>query len=48
MEKLIEWREKASDWLDTATNEEIDSVFNIPRTIEPNSRHPEDFDRGDE
>ena len=48
MEKLMEWRKRASDWLDTATNEEIDSIFNIPRTIEPNIRHPEDFDRGDE
>lgn len=41
MEKVMEWREKASDWL---TNEEIDEVFNIKRTIEPNIRHPEDFD----
>lgn len=48
MEKLMEWREKASDWLATTTNEEIDEIFNIPRTIEPGLRHPEDFDLGDE
>lgn len=45
MEKLLEWRERASDWL---TDEAIDEVFNIPRTIESLIRHPEDFDWGDE
>lgn len=38
-EKVMEWREKASDWLETTTNEEIDEIFNIPRTIEPNIRN---------
>ncbi|MCQ2611961.1 MAG: type II toxin-antitoxin system prevent-host-death family antitoxin [Treponema sp.] len=41
MEKIMEWRKNASDWL---TNEEIDEAFNIPRTIEPAIRHPEDFE----
>ena len=44
MDRLMEWRERASDWLDTTINEEIDSIFYIPRTIEPNIRHPEDFE----
>ena len=44
MDRLMEWRERANDWLDTTINEEIDSIFNIPRTIEPNIRHPEDFE----
>lgn len=48
MDKLMEWRKGASDWLATTTNEEIDAIFNIPRTIEPDVRHPEDFDFGDE
>ncbi len=37
----MDWRTKASDWL---TNKEIDDVFNIPRTIEPDVRHPEDIE----
>lgn len=40
-EEMEEWRQKASDWL---TDEAIDEVFNVPRTIEPLIRHPEDFD----
>ncbi len=44
MKKVMEWRENASDWLSTTTNEEIDEIFNIPRTIEPDVRHPEDFE----
>ena len=44
MEKLMEWRKGASDWLSTTTNEEIDEIFNIKRTIESNR----DFDWGDE
>ena len=44
MDRLMEGRERASDWLDTTINEEIDSIFNIPRTIEANIRHPEDFE----
>ncbi len=43
-EELWAWREKAKDWLETTSNEEIDEIFNIKRTIEPNIRHPEDFD----
>lgn len=42
MDKLMEWRKNASDWLSTTTNEEIDEIFNIKRTIEPDIRHPED------
>lgn len=41
MDKVIQWRNNASDWL---TNEAIDNVFNITRTTEPDIRHPEDFD----
>lgn len=41
MDKVIQWRNNASDWL---TNEAIDNVFNITRTAEPDIRHPEDFD----
>lgn len=44
MDKLMEWRKNASDWLSTTTNEEIDDIFNIKRTIEPDLRHPEDFE----
>ncbi len=44
MEKLMDWRKNASDWLGTATNEEIDEIFNVKRTVEPSIRHPEDFD----
>ncbi|MCQ2593348.1 MAG: type II toxin-antitoxin system prevent-host-death family antitoxin [Treponema sp.] len=44
MEKLMDWRENANDWLSTTTNEEIDEIFNIKRTIEPDIRHPEDFE----
>lgn len=48
MDKLMEWRKNASDWLSTTTNEEIDEIFNVKRTIEPDIRHPEDFDWKDE
>lgn len=48
MDKLMEWRKNASDWLSTTTNEEIDEIFNVKRAIEPSIRHPEDFDWGDE
>lgn len=41
MDKVIQWRNNASDWL---TNEAIDNVFNITRTLEPDIQHPEDFD----
>ncbi len=44
MEKVMEWRKNAGDWLSSATNEEIDEIFNIKRTVEPSIRHPEDFD----
>lgn len=44
MDKLMEWRKNASDWLSTTTNEEIDEIFNVKRTIEPDIRHPEDFE----
>ncbi len=44
MDKLMKWRKNASDWLSTTTNEEIDEIFNVKRTIEPSIRHPEDFD----
>jgi len=43
-EELLAWREKAKDWLATTSNEEIDEIFNIKRTIEPDFRHPEDYD----
>jgi len=43
-EELMAWRRKAADWLSETTNEEIDGIFNIKRTIEPDIRHPEDFD----
>jgi len=42
-EQLMAWREKASDWLDSSCNEEIDEIFNIKRTIEPDIRHSEDY-----
>lgn len=41
MEKVMEWREKAKDWLES---DDYEDPFDIPRTIEPNIRHPEDFD----
>lgn len=44
MDKVMVWREKNKDWL---TNEEIDEIFNIPRTIEPFVRHPEDISFGE-
>lgn len=44
MDKLMEWRKNASDWLSATTNEEIDEIFNVKRTIEPDIRHPEDFE----
>ena len=44
-EKLMEWREKNKDWLGDS---DVEAAFNIPRTIEPNIRHPEDFSWGDE
>ena len=33
MEKLMEWRKNASDWLSTTTNEEINSAAPFPTTI---------------
>ncbi len=48
MDRLMEWREKAKDWLSATTDEEIDEIFNVQRSIEPDVRHPEDFDWGDE
>ena len=41
MKDLAEWREKYSSLF---TNEEIDKIFERDRTIEPDIRHPEDFD----
>jgi len=47
-EKIMEWRKKASVWLESTSNEEIEGIFNTERTIEPDIRHPEDFGMGDE
>ena len=41
MKGLKEWHEKYSSLF---TNEEIDQIFKRDRTIEPDIRHPEDFD----
>ena len=40
-DQIMDWRTKPRAWL---TNKEIDDVFNIPRTIEPDVRHPEDIE----
>lgn len=44
MDKLMSWREKNKDWLH---DEDVQNAFNIPRTVEPALRHPEDFDFGE-